>query len=62
MSGYGGWDYNGPGFLPSGEPLHETGAGSNYGQYSSPGRESTLQGVGFNPLGTLLPEYWYFTK
>jgi peptide/nickel transport system substrate-binding protein len=104
MSGYGGWAYNGPGFLPSGEPLYQTGAGSNYGQYSNStmdslilsaqtpagglsafdsfatytaqqlpflytpdnyvvqAAKSTLQGVGFNPLGTLLPEYWYFTK
>jgi peptide/nickel transport system substrate-binding protein len=104
MSGYGGWEYNGPGFLPTGEPLYETGAGSNYGQYSDPMMDnlikaaqtpsggltafdsfaayaaqqlpfiympnpyavqavkSTLQGVSFNPLGTLLPEYWYFTK
>jgi peptide/nickel transport system substrate-binding protein len=104
MSGYGGWLYNGPGFLPSGEPLYETGAGSNVGQYSDPTMnslitaaqtpsggtaafasfatyaaqqlpylytpdnyrvqavKSTLQGVAFNPLGTLLPEYWSFTK
>jgi peptide/nickel transport system substrate-binding protein len=100
MSGYGGWGYNGPGFLPSGEPLYETGAGSNYGQYSNPEMDSlitaaqtptggtaafasfatytaqqlpylytpdnynvqavksTVQNVVYNPLGTLLPEYW----
>jgi peptide/nickel transport system substrate-binding protein len=30
--------------------------------YSVQGVNSTLQGVAFNPLWTLLPEYWYFTK
>lgn len=104
MSGYGGWAYNGPGFLPTGEPLYETGAGSNYGSYSSSTMDQliraaqtpsggmtafdrfstyaarqlpyiytpepyvvqavqgTLHGVGFSPLGTVLPEYWYFSK
>jgi peptide/nickel transport system substrate-binding protein len=100
---YGGWLFNGPGFEPTGEPLFETGAGSNSGSYSNPtednlinethtsssltvfkdyatytaeqlpyiwmpnnygvqGVSSTLHGVTFNPLNTLLPEYWYFTK
>jgi peptide/nickel transport system substrate-binding protein len=30
----GGWNFNGPGFEPTGEPLFETGAGSNPGSYS----------------------------
>ena len=103
MSGYGGWAFNGPGFAPTGEPLFQTGAGSNSGSYSSPmmdrlikaaetssgltafdryanyaalqlpylftpnnysiqASKSTLHGVTFDPLGTFLPEYWYFTK
>jgi peptide/nickel transport system substrate-binding protein len=33
---YGGWTYDGPGFLPTGEPLFQTGAGSNSGNYSDP--------------------------
>ncbi|MGO9079316.1 MAG: ABC transporter substrate-binding protein [Streptosporangiaceae bacterium] len=33
---YGGWLFNGPGFEPTGEPLFETGAGSNSGSYSNP--------------------------
>jgi peptide/nickel transport system substrate-binding protein len=33
---YGGWDYDGPGFEPTGEPLFATGAGSNSGNYSDP--------------------------
>jgi peptide/nickel transport system substrate-binding protein len=31
---YGGWDFDGPGFEPTGEPLFATGAGSNSGNYS----------------------------
>jgi peptide/nickel transport system substrate-binding protein len=100
---YGGWVFNGPGFEPTGEPLFQTGAGSNSGSYSNPqmdslinqthtsssldvfhnyatflaqqlpyiwlpndyyvmGVNSKLHNVAFNPLYTLLPEYWYFTK
>lgn len=33
---YGGWVFNGPGYLPTGEPLFATGAGSNSGNYASP--------------------------
>jgi peptide/nickel transport system substrate-binding protein len=32
----GGWDFNGPGFEPTGEPLFQTGAGSNSGGYTNP--------------------------
>jgi len=35
MAFYGGWLFNGPGFLPTGEPLFQTGAASNSGSYSS---------------------------
>jgi peptide/nickel transport system substrate-binding protein len=95
--------YNGPGYEPTGEPLFQTGAGSNSGSYSNPTEDSLiaqthtsnslavfdkyatytaeqlpfvwmptnyaieavnskLKNVAFNPVGTLLPEYWYFTK
>ncbi len=43
MSGYGGWVFNGPGFAPTGEPLFQTGAGSNSGSYSSPQMDSLIQ-------------------
>ncbi len=33
---FGGWAYDGPGFEPTGEPLFQTGAGSNSGNYSNP--------------------------
>ncbi len=42
MSGYGGWVFNGPGFAPTGEPLFQTGAGSNSGSYSDPTMDSLI--------------------
>jgi peptide/nickel transport system substrate-binding protein len=33
---FGGWNFNGPGFQPTGEPLFATGASSNSGSYSDP--------------------------
>jgi peptide/nickel transport system substrate-binding protein len=100
---FGGWNFNGPGFEPTGEPLFQTGASSNSGSYSDPTEDklinethtspslsvfqqyatytaeqlpfiwtpnayavvatsSKLANVGNNPLATLLPEYWNFTK
>ena len=100
---FGGWNFNGPGFEPTGEPLFETGASSNAGSYSdatmdklidethtSPSlavfqqyatyladqlpfiwmpnaytvtaTSSKLANVANNPLFTVLPEYWNFTK
>jgi len=101
---FGGWNFNGPGYEPTGEPLYQTGATSNAGSYSNPQEDnlinlthtsnslsvfqqyatftaqqlpgviympnyynvmavnSKLTNVGFNPLATVLPEYWYFTK
>jgi peptide/nickel transport system substrate-binding protein len=100
---YGGWGFNGPGFEPTGEPLFETGSGSNSGSYTNPTEDSlinlthtssslsdfykyvnftmqqlpyfwmpnqyyvqavksSLANVAFNPLYTLTPQYWYYTK
>jgi peptide/nickel transport system substrate-binding protein len=100
---YGGSNFNGPGFEPTGESLFATGASSNPGGYSDPTEDklislthtsnslsvfqqyatytanqlpfiwmpafytvtatsSKLANVVANPLGTLLPEYWFFTK
>jgi peptide/nickel transport system substrate-binding protein len=39
-----GWNFDGPGFEPTGEPLFATGASSNSGSYSDP-REDTLIGL-----------------
>jgi peptide/nickel transport system substrate-binding protein len=39
---YGGWGYDGPGFEPTGEPLFQTGAGSNSGNYSNPTMDNLI--------------------
>jgi peptide/nickel transport system substrate-binding protein len=39
---YGGWVYDGPGYEPTGEPLFQTGAGSNSGSYSNPAVDSLI--------------------
>jgi peptide/nickel transport system substrate-binding protein len=98
----GGWIYA-PDFLPSGEDLFATGAGSNSGSYSDPKMDRLITateqqngvqpmyayqdyasqqlpvifqangytisaisdhvgGVNTNPLGSIVPEYWYRTK
>lgn len=98
----GGWIYA-PDFLPSGEALFATGAGSNSGNYTDPKMDQLIKateqqngvqpmyayqdyasqqlpvifqanqytisaisdhvgGVNSNPLGSIVPEYWYRTK
>jgi peptide/nickel transport system substrate-binding protein len=100
---FGGWNFNGPGFEPTGEPLFATGASSNSGSYSDSQMDNLinathtsssltvfqqyatylaeqlpfiwmpnaytvtatstkLANVANNPLFTVLPEYWNFTK
>jgi peptide/nickel transport system substrate-binding protein len=39
---FGGWNYNGPGFEPTGEPLYQTGATSNAGSYSNAQMDSLI--------------------
>jgi peptide/nickel transport system substrate-binding protein len=39
---FGGWNFNGPGFEPTGEPLFSTGAGSNAGRYFDPQMENLI--------------------
>jgi peptide/nickel transport system substrate-binding protein len=45
LSFYGGWVFNGPGFEPTGEPLFQTGAGSNSGSYSNSQMDSLILGA-----------------
>ena len=101
---FGGRNFSGPGFEPTGEPLFQTGSASNAGGYSDPQENnlinlthtsnslsvfqqyatytaqqlpgviftpnhynvmavnSRLANVGFNPLATVLPEFWNFTR
>jgi peptide/nickel transport system substrate-binding protein len=39
---FGGWNFNGPGFEPTGESLFETGASSNAGSYSNPTEDKLI--------------------
>ena len=39
---FSGWNFNGPGFEPTGEPLFETGASSNPGSYSDPTEDKLI--------------------
>src|SRR5580692_2125520 len=39
---FGGWNFNGPGFEPTGEPLFETGASSNPGSYADPNEDKLI--------------------
>jgi peptide/nickel transport system substrate-binding protein len=43
MLNFGGWNFNGPGYEPTGEPLFATGAGSNAGSYSNPTEDKLIQ-------------------
>ena len=43
MLNFGGWNYNGPGYEPTGEPLFATGAGSNAGSYSNTNEDKLIQ-------------------
>jgi len=43
MLNFGGWNFNGPGYEPTGEPLFATGAGSNSGSYSNPTEDKLIQ-------------------
>jgi peptide/nickel transport system substrate-binding protein len=39
---FGGWNFNGPGFEPTGESLFETGASSDPGSYSDPTEDKLI--------------------
>ena len=39
---FGGWNFNGPGYEPTGEPLFQTGAESNSGSYSDPQEDKLI--------------------
>jgi peptide/nickel transport system substrate-binding protein len=42
---WGGWNFNGPGFEPTGEPLFATGASSNSGSYSDSTMDNLITGT-----------------
>jgi|SRR5215469_7382587 len=39
----GGWLFNGPGFLPTGEPLYQSGVPNNSGSYSDPQMDKLIK-------------------
>jgi hypothetical protein len=39
---FSGWNFNGPGFEPTGAPLFETGASSDPGSYSDPTEDKLI--------------------
>jgi peptide/nickel transport system substrate-binding protein len=56
-----GWAYDGPGFLPTGEPLFLTGAPSNSGGYSNPTEDNLIRAIQDNPSMSLFHQYATFT-
>jgi peptide/nickel transport system substrate-binding protein len=54
---YGGWLFNGPGFEPTGEPLFETGAGSNSGSYSNPTMDKMINETHTNSALSVMQSY-----
>jgi peptide/nickel transport system substrate-binding protein len=56
-----GWAYDGPGYLPTGEPLFLTGAPSNSGGYSNSTMNSYVQSIEDNSSMSLFHQYATFT-
>jgi peptide/nickel transport system substrate-binding protein len=70
---YEGWEFNGPNWLPTGEPMFETGAGGNAGSYSSATADRLISLVETSNnvaayhqyaayMATQLPVIWYPTS
>ena len=61
MGEISGWAFDGPGFLPTGEPLFQTGGGANDGRYSNPEMDSLIKRVQTDASLTLFHQYATFT-
>jgi len=57
---FGGWDFDGPGFEPTGEPLFQTGAGSNSGNYTNPTMDNLITQTHTNSSPTVFANYATF--
>ena len=57
MGDISGWAYDGPGFLPTGEPLFETGGAANDGRYSNAEVDSLIKRVQTNSSLSLFHQY-----
>jgi peptide/nickel transport system substrate-binding protein len=61
VDGSGGWVFNGPGFEPTGEPLFQTGAGSNAGGYSNSHEDSLIAGTHSSSQLSVFDQYATYT-
>jgi peptide/nickel transport system substrate-binding protein len=58
---FGGWNYNGPGFEPTGEPLYQTGATSNAGSYSDSQMDSLINQTHTSSSLSVFQQYATYT-
>jgi peptide/nickel transport system substrate-binding protein len=58
---FGGWNFNGPGFEPTGEPLFATGASSNPGSYSDPKMDQLITGTHTSNSLAVFQQYAAYT-
>jgi peptide/nickel transport system substrate-binding protein len=58
---YGGWAFNGPGYEPTGEPLFQTGAGSNSGSYTNPTEDNLINLTHTSSSLSVFHQYATFT-
>jgi peptide/nickel transport system substrate-binding protein len=58
---FGGWNYNGPGYEPTGEPLFETGASSNSGSYSNTTEDKLINETHTSSSLSVFQQYAAFT-
>ena len=61
LSYFGGWNFNGPGFEPTGEPLFQTGASSNSGSYSDPQMDKLINLTHTSSSLSLFQQYATYT-
>ncbi|MGH3156462.1 MAG: ABC transporter substrate-binding protein [Streptosporangiaceae bacterium] len=57
----GGWDFNGPGFEPTGEPLFQTAAPNNSGGYSDPAMDTLINATHTSNSITVFHNYANYT-
>ncbi len=61
MLNFGGWNFNGPGYEPTGEPLFATGAGSNAGSYTSSTEDNLIQETHTSSSLSVFDQYATYT-
>ena len=58
---FGGWNFNGPGFEPTGEPLFETGASSNPGSYTDSNEDKLINETHTSSSISVFDQYATYT-